>query len=221
MSISHADFRHYNPLTDIQIKYQCKTLQNVYRFLKKEVYPYTYCYIYGEGKYFKTLGFATNKDDFMHMCGMKYKAKKNVPWKNEFLKHIENNELNYSKLMIHADGTTIEKVIVISMLPNLFKTLDITVSNEKQIKLSYNYDGYIATKKRIISLGLKSKGKNFFVPQTLLNLRKEKIQLHGDPVHAILRKNRKEKSQIDIVISDDTIELTNLEQYFEQQSQII
>lgn len=197
-------------MTDKQINYQSKNLQNAYLFLEKEVYPYTFCYIYGTNKNTSTLGFATNRNDFIHMCGLKYKGKHA---KSKFIEDVSKQDIDYKRLWLHADGTSIQKITVINILPCLFNSLNVIVSDQKQTALSFNYDGYIATNKRVLSLGLKRVNDSLFVPQTLLNLHNNKVQPSGQHVHVILRKNRK-TGKVEIVKDDGSLKIKKLNTYF-------
>ncbi|MFT8459950.1 MAG: hypothetical protein ABF695_12260 [Liquorilactobacillus ghanensis] len=210
MTIGHNQFRKFNATNDILIKSNMDNVKKTFLFLKENVYPYIYCYIFGTQSKISKINFATNDGDFMHMCGIKYDYEKS---KDKFIYDLTKEDINYKKLMVHSDGTTNQKFQVISAVPYLFNSLNVCVSNEKQTRISFNYDGYIATNKKILSIGLKNVNNNFFVPRTLLNLHTERKQPVGEPVHTILRKHRNTKT-IDIVETDNSIEFLDPSDFF-------
>jgi len=70
--MDHYTFRKFDLELDQRLKYNMKNVQQAYLFLKVEVYPYQYCYVYAGNKIIK---FATNRADFMHLCGVGYQGK--------------------------------------------------------------------------------------------------------------------------------------------------
>jgi len=109
--------------------------------------------------------------------------------REHFLRDLEAGSINYGKLLVHADGTTALKFQVIGAVHYLFDSLEIIIDDQRTVKFSFDYDAQLATRRKIVSLGLK-KIKTLYVPITLLSSQGKNINLRGQPVLGIFRRNR-------------------------------
>ncbi|HDX1039592.1 TPA: hypothetical protein RNX16_002136 [Pasteurella multocida] len=103
------------------------------------------------------------RSNFMHLCGIQYSE-----GASEFFNLALIKQIDLSKIFIKKDGTTFQKLSVLSSINSLVSP-DITLT-EGAFYLNLSFDKALKTRKKIFALTLVN-DDNKFVPQSLLNLK--------------------------------------------------
>lgn len=110
----------------------------------------------------------------MHLCGIYY-----LRGKRKFLEDACDKQLDLNKILIKNDGTTFQKLQVLSSLSELINHKVRLTSRGRFLRLDCDYA--LRTSKQILALTLLDKG-NSVKPQSILNLHKMKKFDKGEPV---------------------------------------
>lgn len=134
----------------------------------------------------KQLYFCTGKDsvnlifkssNFMHLCGVNYEK-----GANSFFNECLNSTLELSKIRVKKDGTTFQKLRVLSAIPLLLKVNTSLVRRGKYLYIDFDYA--IRTKQQIVALTL-NRTSGYYYPESLLNLRNMRSFSKGDRIECV------------------------------------
>lgn len=126
-------------------------------------------YFYQKDGRIMSMQLKVKRENFMHLCGLSYRnggAKR-------FWHDLKHNHLILENLQVKTDGTTFQKLQVISLLPELSK-LDVKITSAgKYLKLQY--DHAIRTKRELMAIAFQF-DIDGYVPVSLLNLSDTKFR---------------------------------------------
>ncbi|GKV68909.1 hypothetical protein NCCP2716_14070 [Sporosarcina sp. NCCP-2716] len=162
-----------------------KKLQNGLREYDKIVDKHiVYVYLV-DGKY-RELHFKPAKSNFMHLCGIEYRDKKNGEKMNaiQFYKALQKNKISPNG--ITKKSFTDQKLQIINCISDL-TNCTVRILDGQVTFLHLSFDKAIRSKKQIFCLSLIRKQGTSYVPNSLLNLRSDKSHAigKGHPVHRI------------------------------------
>lgn len=144
-----------------------------------------------------TLEVVFQATNFMHLCGVHYKRGATL-----FFQDCLDRKLILADLLIKRDGTTFQKLQVVSSL-DLLLTLAVSIVGKGQYA-RLRYDAAIRTRRKILALSLKeTEGK--YVPISLLNLQSKEIG-SGDQIWCIYTEDFHTHERR-ILISEDSFHL--------------
>lgn len=103
------------------------------------------------------------RSNFMHLCGIQYSE-----GASEFFNLALIKQIDLSKIFIKTDGTTFQKLSVLSSINSLL-TSDITLT-EGAFYLNLSFDKALKTRKKVFALTLVN-NDNTFIPLSLINLK--------------------------------------------------
>ena len=115
-----------------------------------------------------------SESNFMHLCGFYY-----LKGTNKFFKDCLDNQLDISSLLVKKDGTTMQKIQILSSITELTSSHVRLTGSGRYLYLEFDYS--LRTNKQILALTLKDTHKKV-VPQSLLNLKKMKNFFKGEAV---------------------------------------
>lgn len=115
--------------------------------------------------------------NFMHLCGIDYKK-----GSASFFDDCLNHNIRIDDIKIKKDGTTNQKLQVLGSISELVGSHVYLVGNGKYLYLEFDYA--LRTKKQILALTLKDTSRKI-VPQSLLDLKRQKTFSKGSPVEEI------------------------------------
>ena len=113
----------------------------------------------------------------MHLCGLSYSK-----GTEKFFLDCLDNQLDLASLQIKGDGTTMQKLQMISAVTELTSPHVRLTGSGKYLYLAFDYA--LRTNKQILALTLKNAQKKI-VPQSLLDLKKMKNFAKGEEVTRI------------------------------------
>ncbi|MBR7927186.1 hypothetical protein KBI51_03215 [Aerococcaceae bacterium zg-ZUI334] len=131
-----------------------------------------------------------SSSNFMHLCGIRYKK-----GSSSFFEDCLNQHIVLDDIEIKKDGTTIQKLQILSSISELIGENVYLTGAGRFLYLDFDYA--LKTRKQILALTLKDT-KHRTVPQSLLDLKKQKTFLKGKPVVEIFSRNLK--------IEDETVD---------------
>lgn len=152
-------------------------------------YEYTYCYLVNNQEKQFTVRF--NKNNFLHLSGVKYAGSASSFYYQLLTRHIKQNDLYYRE-----DGYTKPKLDIIGNLEQLFSG-NVRVS-ERGIFVKFKFDHLIRTNREILAVACQLH-RNIFVPVSLLNLRRKRLTVHTYEAIKIKRINLKTKEIEEII----------------------
>ncbi|MDF7638367.1 hypothetical protein PT285_02820 [Lactobacillus sp. ESL0791] len=103
-----------------------------------------------------------------------------------------NKLLKYHMKDLKSSYLFLEKEV----FPYFFTSIKVKVTKDMQISYSFEYDGFVSTKSKIIAIGLKHTSSDLFVSKTLLNLHSMKKELDGQSIHLLLRQDKTKQLKI-------------------------
>lgn len=107
-----------------------------------------------------------SKSNFMHLCGVKY-----TKGAGKFFDDCLHNQLEINSLKVKNDGTTIQKLQVLSSISELIGANVRLTEAGTFLYLKFDYS--LRTNRQILALTLKST-ENKTIPQSILNLKSQK-----------------------------------------------
>lgn len=122
----------------------------------------------------KEVTIAFSKANFMHLCGLYYKK-----GAHSFYDDSLNRHLRLELIQIKKDGTTFQKLQVLHSIKDLISPF--VLLTERGHFLYLNFDYALRTRKQILALTLID-DKAILVPQSLLNLKRQKSFPKGEAV---------------------------------------
>lgn len=153
------------------------------KFVNKEMH-----YVYLKNGSYHEIVFKAKKENFMHLCGVKYKdpKTKRILSANHFYNALKGSKISSKGIQKKPDGTTNQKLQVIKNLNDL-TTCTVRVIDESTSYLNLSFDGALRSRRQVFCVALESIGKKTFIPSSLLNLKSSKGQTikAGYPVHCI------------------------------------
>lgn len=128
------------------------------------------------------------RSNFMHLCGIYYE-----PGASEFFNLALLKQIDLNKVYIKNDGTTFQKLSVLSSIDFLINP-EITLSSGA-IYLNLSFDKALRTKTRVFALTLIN-DNHLFIPQSLLNLRTMNDFPKGNKIIGIKSVHLEDKTEI-------------------------
>lgn len=200
------EYIKFSEKKDSIIKNQMNNACIGYTYLKEHVFNYTYTFFYEDNKEIKKYILNINNNDFAHLCGIEYKnGNKNLG------KDLVKKRVNWDKIWIKKDGTTLLKLNVIKSI-NLLFTIDTKIESGGK-GLDLVYDKLIRTNRKILGIGCKQLNKENLIPLSLLNLstsNKNNKQIKRYDVLCVIKKD-KQTGKIELVDKTDTFDTSCLE----------
>ncbi len=184
-----ADLKNYvrfSEKKDVQIKQNMKYALSGYKFLKENVFNYTHTMYYFDNKVIQKFVLNISNNDFAHLCGIEY-----LNGNKNFGKDLMANRVNWDKIMIKKDGTTLLKLSVISSIHLLFTTNAQLESGGRCLDLVY--DKMLRTNRLILGIGCKQLNSDNHIPLSLLDLRKfqrDRKKVNRYDIVCVIRKNK-------------------------------
>lgn len=132
-------------------------------------------FFYQEDRQVKWLAVQFGEKNFMHLCGITY-----IGGPRRFWQAVQSNQLSLKLVRVKNDGTTFQKLQVITLLEELNGT-DLLVTSAG-ILLKMRYDHLLRTKKSLMGVAL-SRGGNYYRPLSLLNLRIKSQKFNTNATH--------------------------------------
>ncbi|AKP64124.1 PBECR4 domain-containing protein [Levilactobacillus koreensis] len=122
-------------------------------------------FFYETGKQVKWLDVRFGKNNFMHLCGIKYQGGAKRFWEKAI-----SNKLSMDFIEVKNDGSTFQKLKVITAIRELNKSkLELTSSG---VFLKLHYDHLLRTRKDIMGIALTETDYHY-TPLSLLNLQNQ------------------------------------------------
>lgn len=128
------------------------------------------------------------RSNFMHLCGIHYES-----GATEFFNLALLKQIDLSKVFIKNDGTTFQKLSVLSSIDFLINP-EITLSSGA-IYLNLSFDKALRTKTKVFALTLIN-DEHLFIPQSLLNLRAMNNFPKGNKIIGIKSVHLEDKTEI-------------------------
>lgn len=172
-----------------QLKVFSKTLTFAAKYLKEQ--------FVGKQLFFcterNTVNLIFKSSNFMHLCGIKYEK-----GANSFFADCYNGTIDLDKIRVKKDGTTFQKLRVLSAIPLLLKINTSLVGKGKYLFIDFDYA--IRTRQQVIAMTL-NRTSGYFYPESLLNLKGMKKFASGDRIECIYAINFSDQTTmlIDIV----------------------
>lgn len=160
-----------------RVKQYYDTLHEVALFLKDNFVNRKVTYCTDNDK----IDLSFKRTNYMHLCGIEYKD-----GASKFFKDCLNKRLVVEKIVVKDDGTTFQKLQVLSSVKELLSSHVCLTSRGVYLHLSFDYA--LRTRKQILALTLLDQVTEV-VPQSLLALKNMKQFAKGDPVRAIYSKH--------------------------------
>ena len=132
------------------------------------------------GTELETIAIYFSATNFMHLCGVKYEK-----GAASFFDDCLNHHLVLEDMMIKRDGTTFQKLQVLASIDELIGSHVYLTQAGRYLYLEFDYA--LRTKKQILALTLKDTSLKI-VPQSLLDLKRQKSFPTGVPVQCIYAK---------------------------------
>lgn len=132
------------------------------------------------GTELETIAIYFSATNFMHLCGVKYEK-----GAASFFDDCLNHHLVLEDMMIKRDGTTFQKLQVLASIDKLIGSHVYLTQAGRYLYLEFDYA--LRTKKQILALTLKDTSLKI-VPQSLLDLKRQKSFPTGVPVQCIYAK---------------------------------
>lgn len=167
-----------------KFEYSLEHIRNAANFFKDHFLSKEMIYSTEKG----TTSVIFKRSNFMHLCGIQYEAGATEFFNLALLKQIDLN-----KVLIKNDGTTFQKLSVLSSIDFLINP-DITLSSGA-IYLHLSFDKALRTKTKVFALTLIN-DDHLFVPQSLLNLRFINDFPKGEKVIGIKSVHLEDKTEI-------------------------
>lgn len=129
-------------------------------------------YVYLKNNAYYELVFKPQKQQFLHLCGLKYiNPKTKSPYSaNQFYDFVKSNRINLNSIV--KDSMSDQKLMVLAQLNDLL-TSHAKVIDSKTSFLRFTFYKAIRSRKRIFCLALvaeNSKELDIYVPLSMLNL---------------------------------------------------
>lgn len=138
-------------------------------------------YVYKHNGEYEEIILKAKKDDFMHLCGVKYlnPQNKKIVSAKHFYSLVESNKISPSHLIEKTDGTTELKLNVIVNLKELLTSNIRIVDRQVTFSNDFTADKTFRSRREIFALALISEGQdtNKYSPLSLLNLKTTKKAL--------------------------------------------
>ncbi|WP_125584126.1 PBECR4 domain-containing protein [Levilactobacillus cerevisiae] len=128
-----------------------------------------YFFFREEGKV-KWFGVQVVENNFMHLCGINY-----LGGPRKFWKAVQVNHLETDLIKIKNDGTTFQKLQVVSLLEEL-NGGNLLVSSAG-VLFKVRYDHLLRTRRNIMALAL-NQVEMYYRPVSLLNLQKDPLKFN-------------------------------------------
>lgn len=150
----------------------------------------------------KQLYFCTQKDtvmlvfkssNYMHLCGVNYEK-----GANSFFSDCLNETIDISMIHVKKDGTTFQKLRVLSAIPLLLRVNTSLVKKGKYLYLEFDFA--IRTRQQIVALTL-NRTSGYYYPESLLNLKGMKKFASGERVECVyaVKLSDGTTTQIDVI----------------------
>lgn len=156
------------------------------RVVNKEIH-----YVYFKDGFYQELIFKPKKANFMHLCGVEYQnpITKQLIKPTQFYEALKSNKISPEGIL--KKSFTDQKLQIINCLEDLTKCT-VSIIDERTVYLNLSFQKAIRSKKQIFCLSLVRAQNDFYVPNSLLNLRSTKGKnIHkGYPVCCIYSTDR-------------------------------
>lgn len=134
-------------------------------------------YLYLNGNAVKELVVKAKKEQFLHLCGIKYKDPKTKKFvtARHFYELVKDDKINPKYLVVRKDGTTEQKLQVIGELKSLL-TADVRVLDGQVTFYNFSFEKGLRSKRQIFALAMieERRDSEIYVPQSLLHLKSDK-----------------------------------------------
>lgn len=134
------------------------------------------------------------KTNFMHLCGLYYKK-----GAHSFYDDSLNHHLKLELLQIKKDGTSFQKLQVLHSIKDLISPFVLLTGRGTFLYLDFDYA--LRTRKQILALTLID-DRSVLVPQSLLNLKRQKSFPKGEPVYRIYAEHYKTGQRQDLYLKN-------------------
>lgn len=177
MARRQADYKRPGPNDSVVLKRYLGRLAQAASFFDQYFRNKAVTYVTAE----ETISLYFSATNFMHLCGIDYQKGAASFFDDCLAGHLVINEM-----MIKKDGTTFQKLQVLASINELIGSyVNLTLSG-RYLYLEFDYA--LRTKKQILALTLKETPAKL-VPQSLLDLKRQKTFPKGIPVTAIYAKD--------------------------------
>lgn len=138
------------------------------RVVNKEIH-----YVYSKERVYQALIFKPKKANFMHLCGVEYQnpITKQIMKPAQFYAALKSNKISPKGIL--KKSFTDQKLQIINCLEDLTKCT-ISIIDERTVYLNLSFEKAIRSRKQIFCLSLIKAQNEFYVPNSLLNLRSDK-----------------------------------------------
>ncbi|WP_407574830.1 PBECR4 domain-containing protein [Streptococcus uberis] len=140
---------------------------------------------------FQKISVYFSASNFMHLCGVKYEKNS-----HSFFDDCLNSNIMIDKIMIKKDGTTFQKLQVLTSVSELLGEHVYLTEGCRYLYLEFDYS--LRTNKQILALTLKNDFEKV-VPQSLLNLKQKNSFPKGEKVIKIYSEELVGNSQRNII----------------------